>query len=150
MAGDSLRRHSDDPNPPSSRRQPRQIAEHCREHDPELLLIDATDCSRAARPVPGSLSLRKHYGPEQIGPSREGARLAKGPEVVVDSSGKLGRTGRSSPIDVVAFGGNQGRPSSMSEVRGWSSRATENRNTLALQLKLDELILATRHARNHL
>jgi Low affinity iron permease len=29
-------------------------------------------------------------------------------------------------------------------------QATQNRNTLALQLKLDELILATRNANNHI
>jgi low affinity Fe/Cu permease len=33
---------------------------------------------------------------------------------------------------------------------GLSDRATQNRYTLALQLKLDELILAIRNARNHI
>ena len=44
-----------------------QIAERCREHDPELPLIYATGFSPvSARPVPGSLSLQKPYHPEEI------------------------------------------------------------------------------------
>ena len=44
-----------------------QIAERCREHDPELPVIYATGFSPvAARPVPGSLSLKKPYHPEEI------------------------------------------------------------------------------------
>jgi CheY-like chemotaxis protein len=44
-----------------------QIAERCREHDPELPVIYATAFSPvAARPVPGSLSLRKPYRPEEV------------------------------------------------------------------------------------
>ena len=43
------------------------IAERCREHDPRLPVIYATGFSPvAARPVPGSLSLQKHYHPEEI------------------------------------------------------------------------------------
>jgi CheY-like chemotaxis protein len=43
-----------------------QIAERCREHDPELPVIYATGFSPvSARPVPGSLSLQKPY-PEEI------------------------------------------------------------------------------------
>jgi CheY-like chemotaxis protein len=44
-----------------------QIAERCREHDPDLPVIYATGFSPvAARPVPGSLSLHKPYRPEDI------------------------------------------------------------------------------------
>ena len=44
-----------------------QIAERCREHDPELPVIYATGFSPVeARPVPGSLSLQKPYHPEAI------------------------------------------------------------------------------------
>jgi CheY-like chemotaxis protein len=44
-----------------------QIAERCREHDPELPVIYATGFSPvSARPVPGSLSLQKPYHPEEI------------------------------------------------------------------------------------
>ncbi len=44
-----------------------QIAERCREHDPELPVIYATGFSPvAARPVPGSLVLQKPYHPEDI------------------------------------------------------------------------------------
>lgn len=44
-----------------------QIAECCREHDPELPVIYATGFSPvAARPVPGSLSFQKPYQPEDI------------------------------------------------------------------------------------
>ncbi len=44
-----------------------QIAERCREHDPELRVIYATGFSPvASRPVPGSLLLRKPYHPRQI------------------------------------------------------------------------------------
>ena len=44
-----------------------QIAELCREHDPELPVIYATGFSPVeARPVPGSLSLQKPYHPEDI------------------------------------------------------------------------------------
>jgi CheY-like chemotaxis protein len=43
------------------------IAERCREHDPELPVIYATGFSPVeARPVPGSMSLRKPYRPEEI------------------------------------------------------------------------------------
>jgi CheY-like chemotaxis protein len=44
-----------------------QIAERCREHDPNLPVIYATGFSPvAARPVPGSLTLHKPYGPDEI------------------------------------------------------------------------------------
>ena len=44
-----------------------QIAERCREHDPELPVIYATGFSPSApRPVSGSLLLQKPYDPEQI------------------------------------------------------------------------------------
>lgn len=44
-----------------------QIAERCREHDPELPVIYATAFSPvAARPVRGSLSLRKPYLPGEV------------------------------------------------------------------------------------
>jgi DNA-binding NtrC family response regulator len=44
-----------------------QIAERCREHDPELPVIYATGFSPVeGRPVPGSLSLEKPYHPEAI------------------------------------------------------------------------------------
>ena len=44
-----------------------QIAERCREHDPELPVIYATGFSPVApRPVPGSLTLQKPYHPEDI------------------------------------------------------------------------------------
>jgi DNA-binding response OmpR family regulator len=44
-----------------------QIAEHCREHDPELPVIFASGFSAVeARPVAGSLSLRKPYHPDEI------------------------------------------------------------------------------------
>ena len=44
-----------------------QIAEHCREHDPELPVIYATGFSPVeARPVAGSLSLQKPYHPDEI------------------------------------------------------------------------------------
>jgi CheY-like chemotaxis protein len=44
-----------------------QIAERCREHDPELPVIYATGFSPVApRPVPGSLMLEKPYRPEDI------------------------------------------------------------------------------------
>lgn len=44
-----------------------QIAEHCREHDPELPVIYATGFSPVeARPVPGSLSLLKPYHPDEV------------------------------------------------------------------------------------
>ena len=44
-----------------------QIAEHCREHDPELPVIYATGFSPIeARPVRGSLSLRKPYHPDEV------------------------------------------------------------------------------------
>jgi CheY-like chemotaxis protein len=44
-----------------------QIAEHCREHDPDLPVIYATGFSPVeARPVPGSLSLQKPYHPDEI------------------------------------------------------------------------------------
>ena len=44
-----------------------QIAERCREHDPQLPVIYATGFSPvAARPVPGSVSLQKPYQPEEV------------------------------------------------------------------------------------
>lgn len=44
-----------------------QIAESCREHDPDLPVVYATGFSPvAARPVPGSVSLQKPYHPEEI------------------------------------------------------------------------------------
>lgn len=44
-----------------------QIAEHCREHDPDLPVIYATGFSPVARrPVPGSRLLQKPFNPEQI------------------------------------------------------------------------------------
>jgi DNA-binding response OmpR family regulator len=44
-----------------------QIAERCREHDPDLPVVYATGFSSvAARPVPGSVSLQKPYHPEEI------------------------------------------------------------------------------------
>jgi len=44
-----------------------QIAERCREHDPELPVIYATGYSPIQpRPVPGSLFLQKPYHPDQI------------------------------------------------------------------------------------
>jgi len=44
-----------------------QIAERCREHDPELPVIYATGFSPVApSPVPGSLILQKPYRPEDI------------------------------------------------------------------------------------
>ena len=44
-----------------------QIAERCREHDPELPVIYATGYSPVQpRPVPGSLLLQKPYHPDQI------------------------------------------------------------------------------------
>jgi DNA-binding NtrC family response regulator len=44
-----------------------QIAERCREHNPELPVIYATGFSPVeARPVPGSLSLEKPYHPKAI------------------------------------------------------------------------------------
>lgn len=44
-----------------------QIAEHCREHDPDLPVIYATGFSPLkARPVPGSRSLQKPYHPEEL------------------------------------------------------------------------------------
>lgn len=44
-----------------------QIAEHCRQHDPELPVIYATGFSPVtARPVPGSRSLQKPYHPDEI------------------------------------------------------------------------------------
>jgi DNA-binding NtrC family response regulator len=44
-----------------------QIAERCREHDPELQVIYATGFSPVeARPVPGSLTLHKPYQPDRI------------------------------------------------------------------------------------
>ena len=44
-----------------------QIAKRCREHHPELLVIYATGFSPVdARPVAGSLSLRKLYLPAEI------------------------------------------------------------------------------------
>jgi DNA-binding NtrC family response regulator len=44
-----------------------QVAERCREHDPELQVIYATGFSPVeARPVPGSLTLQKPYQPDRI------------------------------------------------------------------------------------
>jgi DNA-binding response OmpR family regulator len=44
-----------------------QIAEQCRARDPELPVIYATGFSPVrARPVPGSLSLRKPFSPDEI------------------------------------------------------------------------------------
>jgi DNA-binding NtrC family response regulator len=44
-----------------------QIAERCREHDPDLPVIYATAFSTvAARPVRGSLSLMKPYHPGEV------------------------------------------------------------------------------------
>lgn len=44
-----------------------EIAERCREHDPELPVIYASGYSPVApRPVPGSLFLQKPYHPEEI------------------------------------------------------------------------------------
>jgi len=44
-----------------------QIAERCREHDPDLAVIYVTGYSPVgARPVPGSRSLRKPYTPEEV------------------------------------------------------------------------------------
>jgi DNA-binding NtrC family response regulator len=44
-----------------------QIAERCRQHDPDLAVIYATGFSPIApRPVPGSLMLQKPFHPEQI------------------------------------------------------------------------------------
>jgi len=44
-----------------------QIAERCREHDPELPVIYTSGFSPvAARPVAGSLSLQKPYHPDEI------------------------------------------------------------------------------------
>ena len=44
-----------------------QIAERCREQDPELRVIYATGFSPVeARPVPGSLTLQKPYLPDRI------------------------------------------------------------------------------------
>ena len=44
-----------------------QIAEQCREHDPRLPVIYATGFSPVtARPVAGSLSLKKPYHPEEM------------------------------------------------------------------------------------
>ncbi|MCP3442322.1 response regulator [Bradyrhizobium sp. CCGUVB14] len=44
-----------------------EIAERCREHDPELPVIYATGFSPVTpRPVPGSLLLQKPYHPAQI------------------------------------------------------------------------------------
>lgn len=44
-----------------------QIAERCREHDPELPVIYATGFSPVeARPVPGSVSLQKPYEPDEM------------------------------------------------------------------------------------
>jgi CheY-like chemotaxis protein len=44
-----------------------QIAEHCRQHDPKLPVVYATGFSPVKpRPVPGSLSLRKPYHPEEV------------------------------------------------------------------------------------
>ena len=44
-----------------------QIAERCREQDPELQVIYATGFSPVeARPVPGSLTLQKPYQPDRI------------------------------------------------------------------------------------
>jgi CheY-like chemotaxis protein len=44
-----------------------QIAEHCRQHDPELPVVYATGFSPVEpRPVPGSLFLQKPYNPEEV------------------------------------------------------------------------------------
>jgi DNA-binding NtrC family response regulator len=44
-----------------------QIAERCREHDPQLQVIYATGFSPVeARPVPDSLTLHKPYQPDRI------------------------------------------------------------------------------------
>jgi CheY-like chemotaxis protein len=44
-----------------------QIAERCREHDPDLPVIYATGYSPVQpRPVPGSRFLQKPYNPDQI------------------------------------------------------------------------------------
>jgi CheY-like chemotaxis protein len=44
-----------------------QIAELCREHDPDLPVIYATGFSPVSpRPVPGSLMVQKHYHPDQV------------------------------------------------------------------------------------
>lgn len=44
-----------------------QIAERCREHNPDLPVIYATGFSPVSpRPVPGSLMLQKPFHPEQI------------------------------------------------------------------------------------
>jgi CheY-like chemotaxis protein len=44
-----------------------QIAERCREHDPQIPVIYASGFSPvAARPVAGSLSLKKPYHPEEM------------------------------------------------------------------------------------
>jgi DNA-binding response OmpR family regulator len=44
-----------------------QIAERCREHDPDLPVIYATGFSPVSpRPVPGSMMLQKPFNPEQI------------------------------------------------------------------------------------
>jgi len=44
-----------------------QIAERCRQQNPELPVIYATGFSPvSARPVPGSVSLRKPYHPEEV------------------------------------------------------------------------------------
>ena len=44
-----------------------QIAERCREHDPNLPVIYATGFSPATpHPVPGSRTLNKPYHPDQI------------------------------------------------------------------------------------
>ncbi|WP_340672337.1 response regulator transcription factor [Bradyrhizobium ottawaense] len=44
-----------------------QIAERCREHNPELPVIYATGFSPTApRPVPGSRLLRKPYHPDEV------------------------------------------------------------------------------------
>ena len=44
-----------------------QIAERCREHDPDLPVIYATGFSPVdPRPVPGSMVLQKPFHPEQV------------------------------------------------------------------------------------
>ncbi len=43
-----------------------QIAERCREHDPELPVIYATGFSPTPRPVPGSRILKKPFHPDEI------------------------------------------------------------------------------------
>lgn len=44
-----------------------QIAERCREHDPDLPVIYATGFSPTTpRPVPGSRTLRKPFDPDEI------------------------------------------------------------------------------------